>query len=85
MNMATQRNDVEFRFSMRALLIALTVACVILAFPSGYLLLLVGMGWFLLQAGIIWFLVKFRTPIYRVLQGNKKFKESESHEQSSLE
>jgi len=54
---------------MRTLMIFITVACVVLAFPGGYVLLVVGTIWMLLGTVIVWVLLIFRATIYRFLSG----------------
>ncbi len=57
------------QFSLRAMMAIITVACLILAFPGGYVLLAAGTIWMLIGATIIWVLMIFRAPIYRLLSG----------------
>ena len=59
----------ELQFSVRGLLILVTVACVVLAFPGGYVLVVIAAVWMLVGAAIAWVLMKFRRPLYRLLSG----------------
>ncbi len=59
------------QFSMRTLMVFITVACVFFALPGGYVVLVVGTVWMLIGAAIVPALMKFRAPIYRFLSGVK--------------
>jgi hypothetical protein len=61
------------QFSLRSLMIGVTIACVVLAMPQGWLLLTVGMAWTLLAGLIAWPLVAFYGPIYRWIAGRATF------------
>ena len=69
--MTSTKSKNGLQFSMRALMAIVTVACVVLALPGGYVLLAVGTVWMLIGAAITWVLTIFRAPIYRFLSGVK--------------
>jgi len=56
---------------MRALMVIVTITCVVLALPEGYVLLAVVTAWMLVGAAIIIVLMIFQAPIYRFLSGGK--------------
>ena len=57
------------QFSMKALLGITTLACIVLAFPKGYVLLAVGTVWLLVGAALVGVLMIFKATIYRFLSG----------------
>ena len=57
------------RFSMKALLGIIALACVVLAIPGGYVLLVVGTVWLLIGAALAKVMMIFKTPIFRALSG----------------
>ncbi|MCA9235331.1 MAG: hypothetical protein KDA44_07655 [Planctomycetales bacterium] len=67
--MATARPDSGFRFSMKSLIVALTVASVVFAMPQGYILVLTAAAWILIGAILVGILLRYRTRIYRLLAG----------------
>ncbi len=69
--MTAAKSKNYLQFSMRTLMAIMTVACVVLALPGGYVLLAVGIVWMLIGAAIVWVLMTFRAPIYRFLSGVK--------------
>lgn len=60
------------QFSLRALMVIVTIACIVLAFPEGYVLLAAVTAWMLVGAAIIIVLMIFQAPIYRLLSGLKR-------------
>jgi len=60
------------QFSLRSLMILVTIVCITLAFPSGHLLLGVITLWLILGSGIVLILFSIRHPLYRFLSGLKK-------------
>ena len=69
--MTATKSKNGLRFSMRALMVIVTVACVVFALPGGYVLLALGTVWMLVGAAILWVLMILRAPIYRFLSGVK--------------
>ncbi len=69
--MTTANHNRDMQFSLRTLLAIITVACMILAIPGGYVLLETGTAWMLLGAAIVWVLMIFRSPLDRFLSGAK--------------
>jgi len=69
LTVAKSKHDLQF--SLRTLMVIITAACVILAFPAGYVLLSIGVVWMLLGTAIVRVLLIFRAPIYRFLSGVK--------------
>lgn len=61
----------RLQFSMNALLGIVTLICVVLAIPGGYVLLVVGIVWMLIGAALVMVLMIFRVQIYRFLSGLK--------------
>ena len=70
--MAETEPKSELRFSMRTLLVVVTVACLVFALPGGYVLIIFGTAWALIGAAILGVLLKFRGPIYRLLAGKRR-------------
>jgi len=66
------------QFSLWTLMKVVTVFCVVLAFPQGYVLLVIGTAWMLLGWAILWFLIAFQTPIYRLLSGVKRSRQDDT-------
>ncbi len=66
---AKSKNSLQF--SMRTLMAMITVVCVVLALPAGYVLLAVVTVWMLIGAAMIWVLMVFRAPISHFLSGVK--------------
>lgn len=75
--MASANHERGFHFSMKSLLIALTIACLVLAIPGGYVLLLAGGAWFLLATAITLVLIRYRAGISRLLSGTPSDDRSE--------
>ncbi len=69
--MTANESKNHLQFSLWTLMAIMTVACVILAIPGGYVLLAVGTVWMLIGATIVWGLMRFQAPIYRFLSGAK--------------
>ena len=67
--MATARPDGGFRFSMKSLIVALTVASFVFAMPQGYILALTAAAWILIGAILVGILLRCKTRIYRLLAG----------------
>jgi hypothetical protein len=57
------------QFSLWELMVIITIACLVLALPAGYVLLAVGLAWLLLAAAITGLLWLLRAPINRFLAG----------------
>ncbi len=69
--MTTADSSNGLQFSMKTLLGIITLACVVLAIPGGYVLLVVGTVWMLIGAALVRVLIIFRVQIYRFLSGLK--------------
>ena len=70
--MAETEPNSELRFSMRTLLVVMTVACLVFALPGGYMLIIFGTAWALVGAAILGLLLKYHVPIYRLLAGKRR-------------
>ena len=60
----------DLQFSMKTLLGVVTLACIVLAIPGGYVLLIVGTVWLLIGTSITKVMLIFRVQIYRFLSGS---------------
>jgi hypothetical protein len=69
--MTAVKTKTGLQFSLRTLMVIITVACVVLALPRGYVLLAVGVVWALVAAAVTWVLMLCRRPIYHVVSGVK--------------
>ncbi len=57
------------RFSMKSLMLLITIMCVVLALPGGYVLLAVACIWLVLVAAVASLLIVFSKTINRWLAG----------------
>ena len=69
--MTAAKSSNGLQFSMKALLGIITLACIVLAIPGGYVLLVVGTVWLLVGAALVRVLMISNVPIYRFLSGLK--------------
>jgi hypothetical protein len=60
------------QFSLRSLMILVTIFCVVLAFPAGHILLGFVLVWLIVGAVILSILTSLRRPLYRILSGEKR-------------
>ena len=72
-NRQSPRGDGQ-QFTLWTLLGLVTIVCVILAMPQGYVLLATLGFWILLGAVILSLLVLFQAPLFFLLSGTKKRK-----------
>jgi len=59
------------QFSLRELMIVMTIICLFLALPGGYILVGLILIWATLQAAILGLLTAIQKPLYRVFSGEK--------------
>ena len=60
------------KFSLRSLMILVTVVCVVLAFPAGHILLGLISIWLTIGVAILAVLSVLQYPLYRILSGVKE-------------
>lgn len=60
------------QFSMRAMMITVTLFCVVLAVPQGWVLIVAIFGWAALTALVAWPMVVFYRPIYQFIASAPK-------------
>jgi len=65
------------QFSLRELMIVMTIICLFLALPGGFILVGLILTWATLQAAILWLLSDIQKPLYRILSGERITRKSQ--------